>query len=45
MTVRGKNVCLKVNDCFTIYDKAINLYAKRREDQKESHPIMNSKAA
>lgn len=45
MTVRGKNVCLKVNDCFMIYDKAINLCAKRREDQRESHPIMNPEAA
>lgn len=28
-----------------IYDKAINLYAKRRGDQRESYPIMNSEAA
>lgn len=28
-----------------IYDKAVNLYAKRRGDQRESHPIMNPEAA
>lgn len=42
---KEKKVCLKVNDCFMVYDKGRNLCAKTTGDQRESHPIMTPETA